>query len=338
MSAAGQVTYRQLGKSGLRISVPILGTMSFGNPEWAAFGAKWVLGEEESLRILKTAWDMGINTFDTSNNYSNGDSERMLAKFIEKYNIPREEIIIATKCFHLVSKDPTAVSRARPDLLNTREYLNRAGLSRAAIFNAVDASLARLNTPYIDLYQIHRFDPTVPAEETMEALHDLVHAGKVRYIGASAMRCWQFAHLDTVAEKNGWTKFVSMQNQVSLLYREEEREMLAYCKFNGIGVIPYSPLFGGKLARPLKSDTTARETAVTAMMSGDVSEADRAIIARVQEIAERRGWKMSQVALAWVASKTDSPIVGANSPERALESAIGGLELTKEEVAYLEEP
>ncbi|KAL1703031.1 NADP-dependent oxidoreductase domain-containing protein [Schizophyllum commune] len=338
MSSAGQVTYRQLGKSGLRVSVPILGTMSFGNPEWAAFGAKWVLGEEESLRILKTAWDMGINTFDTSNNYSNGESERMLAKFIEKYNIPREEIIIATKCFHLVSKDPTAVSRARPDLLNTRDYLNRAGLSRAAILNAVDASLARLNTPYIDLYQIHRFDPTVPAEETMKALHDLVVAGKVRYIGASAMRCWEFAHLNAVAERHGWTKFVSMQDQVSLLYREEEREMLAYCKFNGIGVIPYSPLFGGKLARPLKSDTTARETAVTAMMSGEESEADRAIIARVQEIAERRGLKMSQVALAWVASKTDSPIVGANSPERALESAIGGLELTKEEISYLEEP
>ncbi|KAL1741396.1 NADP-dependent oxidoreductase domain-containing protein [Schizophyllum fasciatum] len=340
MPASGKVFYRQLGKSGLRVSVPIIGAMGFGDPAWASFdtGASWVLDEEKSLRVLKTAWDMGINTIDTSNNYSNGASERVIAKFIKEYDIPREEIIIATKCFHLVSKDPAQLARARPDLLNTREYVNNAGLSRAAIFNAVAASLARLETPYIDLLQIHRFDPTVPAEETMRALHDLVQAGQVRYIGASAMRCWEFAHLNAVAEKNGWTKFVAMQNQYSLLYREEEREMLAYCKFNGIGIIPYSPLFGGKLARPLTAGATSRETALAAIMGGQESESDNAIILRVQEIAERRGWKMSQVALAWVAARTDSMIVGANSSARALESAIGGLDLTQAEEAYLTEP
>lgn len=337
-----KVIYRQLGKSGLRISVPMIGAMSFGEPSWATFnaGASWVLGEEESLRVLKAAWDLGINTIDTSNNYSNGASERIIAKFIETYDIPRDQIVIATKCLHIVSKNPGEFALNQPHLRNTKEHINNAGLSRTAIFNQVEGSLARLRTSYIDLLQIHRFDETVPVEETMRALHDLVQSGKVRYIGASAMRCWQFAHMNEVAEKNGWTKFVSMQNQYSLLYREEEREMMAYCKFNGIGVIPYSPLQGGQLARPVEGGDTARMAALkgTPIGGGLELESDRTIASRVQEIAQRRGWKMSQVALAWVAMKTDSMIVGMNSPERAQESVVGEMKLTDEEMAFLEEP
>ncbi|KAL1756446.1 NADP-dependent oxidoreductase domain-containing protein [Schizophyllum commune] len=338
---SGKVVYRQLGKSGLRVSVPIVGAMSFGEPGWATFneGKSWVLGEEESIRVLKAAWDIGINTIDTSNNYSNGASERIIAKFLERYNIPRDQVVIATKCYHIVSSNPNEFALIQPYLLNTPEHVNNAGLSRTAIFNAVEGSLKRLNTSYIDLLQIHRFDPVVPVEETMRALHDLVVSGKVRYIGASSMRCWEFARMNEVAEKNGWTKFVSMQDQYSLLYREEEREMLAYCKFNGVGVIPYSPLFGGKLARPVEAGATARtESLQGTPIALPLSEADQAIVKRVEEIAKKRGVKMSQVALAWVASKTDSMIVGMNSPARAQESAVADLTLTDEEVAYLEEP
>ncbi|KAL1739031.1 NADP-dependent oxidoreductase domain-containing protein [Schizophyllum fasciatum] len=218
------VKYVQLGKSGLRVSVPIVGGMGYGNPKYGAANSEsWIKSAEEALPILKAAWDRGMNTFDTANAYSNGDSERVLAKFIETYNIPREEIVIATKCFGIVGKgaDQHTITWLVPELADQRQYVNQHGLSRAAIFNAVDASLARLNTPYIDLYQIHRFDPATPPEETMRALHDLVQAGKVRYLGASSMRTWQFALLNEVAEKHGWTKFVSMQDEYSLLYREE---------------------------------------------------------------------------------------------------------------------
>ncbi|OAX32779.1 Aldo/keto reductase, partial [Rhizopogon vinicolor AM-OR11-026] len=213
------VEYRTLGKSGLKVSVPILGAMSFGSSKWAS----WVLDEEPSIQIMKAAWDLGINTFDTANVYSNGESERLIAKFIKKYNIPRHQIVIATKCNALVANDPSIWSFFRTDLKQLHEYVNQSGQSRAAIVNAVDASLARLETPYIDLLQIHRFDPSVTPEETMKALHDLVQSGKVRYIGASSMRCWQFAMLNEVAAKNCWTKFVSMQDEYSLLYREDVR-------------------------------------------------------------------------------------------------------------------
>jgi aryl-alcohol dehydrogenase-like predicted oxidoreductase len=191
--------------------------MSFGSPQWAP----WVVEEEQSLAVLKAAWDRGINTIDTANVYSNGESEKIVAKFIEKYNIPRHQVLILTKCNGLVAKDPGTRTYLNPSLKNLPDYVNQSGLSRAAIFNAVDASLERLKTPYIDLLQIHRFDPNVPVEETMKALHDLVERGKVRYIGASSMRCWQFARMNEIAEKHGWTKFISMQNEYSLLYREE---------------------------------------------------------------------------------------------------------------------
>jgi aryl-alcohol dehydrogenase-like predicted oxidoreductase len=213
-----------------------------------------------------------------------------------------------------------------------------AGLSRAAIFNAVDASLARLNTSYIDLFQIHRFDPTTPLEETMKALHDLVQSGKVRYIGASSMWAIQFAQMQFVAEKNGWTKFVSMQNYYNLCYREEEREMIRYCKGTGVGIIPWSSMFGGRLARPLGYDGSVRSKKPSPFDSG-LTEADETIIRRVEELAEKKGWKMSQIAVAWHKAKGSIPIVGFNSVKRVDEACdVRGKTLTDEEVKYLEEP
>ncbi|KAJ3982580.1 NADP-dependent oxidoreductase domain-containing protein [Lentinula detonsa] len=329
------VEYRQLGASGLRVSVPIVGAMSYGSPLWAP----WVLDEEKSIPILKAAWDRGLNTIDTANVYSNGESEKVVAKFIEKYNIPRHQIVILTKCSGLVASDPGTRTFYNPHMQNWPQYVNQAGLSRAAIFNAVDASLGRLKTSYIDLLQIHRFDPKVPVEETMKALHDLVQSGKVRYIGASSMRCWQFARMNEIAEKHGWTKFVSMQSEYSLLYREEEREMNAYCNFNGIGLIPWAPVAGGKLCRPVDVNATVRaEEAKSSPSYSPFSDADKTIIGRVEEIAKKKGWTMTQVALAWVNMKVSSPIVGMSSVERVDENVIIGYVLDEKEVEYLEEP
>jgi aryl-alcohol dehydrogenase-like predicted oxidoreductase len=266
------------------------------------------------------------------------ESERLVAKFIKKYNIPRSQIIIATKCNGLVAKDPSTHAYLNPDIKNLPEYINQCGLSRAAIFNAVDASLARLETPYIDLLQIHRFDPSVTPEETMKALHDLVQSGKVRYIGASSMRCWQFAMLNDVAIRNGWTTFVSMQDEYSLLYREEEREMLAYCKYNGIGVIPWGPLASGVLARPVGTETERLNSVKGTAWEKKNTSADETIINRVEELSRKKNCKMSQIALAWVASKVSSPIVGISSIQRLQESIIEEIELTPEEIKYLEEP
>jgi len=226
----------------------------------------------------------------------------------------------------------------QPNLGSTRDYVNQGGLSRSALFNQVDACLSRLGTTYIDLLQVHAFDPTTPMEETMKALHDLVTSGKVRYIGACNLRTWQFAQMNHVAEVKGWTEFISMQVEHSLLYRPEELEMFAYCNFKGIGIIPYSPLMDGHLARP-----TGTETPRTKSISGTPFEkrrrdSDIKIIKRVEELAEKHKWKMSQVALAWTASKVTSPIVGANSPERLKECITAGKVLTAEEIKYLEEP
>ncbi|KAE9401237.1 Aldo/keto reductase [Gymnopus androsaceus JB14] len=327
---ANPVEYRQLGSSGLRVSVPIVGAMSFGSSQWAP----WVIEEEQSLPILKAAWDRGINTIDTANVYSNGESEKIVATFIEKYNIPRHQVLILTKCNGLVGAEPGTRTFTDPNLKNLPQYVNQSGLSRAAIFNAVDASLERLKTSYIDLLQIHRFDPRVPVEETMKALHDLVERGKVRYIGASSMRCWQFARMNEVAEKHGWTKFVSMQNEYSLLYREEEREMNAYCNSNGIGLIPWGPVAAGKLCRPADANTTSRAQSRTESLS----DADKAIIGRVEELAKKKGWTMTQVALAWINAKVSSPIVGMSSIERVEENIITGMVLDEEESKFLEEP
>ncbi|KAF8122913.1 NADP-dependent oxidoreductase domain-containing protein [Boletus edulis] len=336
-----KVQYRQLGKSGLRVSVPILGAMSFGSSEWST----WVLEEEPSLEILKAAWDLGINTIDTANIYSNGESERIIAKFIQKYQIPRHQIVIASKCHGLVGNDPGTRTYLTPELKERQEYVNQSGLSRAAIFNAVDASLARLETTYIDLLQIHRYDPEIPAEETMKALHDLVQSGKVRYIGASSMRCWQFAHLNEVARKNGWTTFVSMQDEYSLLYREEVGSHCMYRTRDAgvlyiprIGVIPWGPLAAGELARPLGTKTTRVDSTKGTIFERKHSEADKTIINRVQELASRKNVTMAQIALAWIGQKVTSPIVGANSIERLKQSIVIDVALTQEEMTHLEEP
>lgn len=231
--------YKRLGKSGLRVSVPILGAMSFGDAAWQP----WILDGEASLPLLKAAYDKGINTWDTANIYSNGVSEKIIGKAIKKYNIPREKIVILSKCFAYVGEEPGIKTMTYGQRISeSPDYVNQGGLSRAAIFNAVNASLKRLDLEYLDLLQIHRFDPNTPIEETMEALHDLIKAGKVRYIGASSMWTYQFCMMQACADKNGWTKFISMQNQYSLLYREEEREMNKYCDATGVGLIPWAPL------------------------------------------------------------------------------------------------
>ncbi|KAG6809648.1 hypothetical protein H0H92_015409 [Tricholoma furcatifolium] len=329
-----KVQYRRLGKSGLRVSVPI----------------KWMIPEESVIKLLQAAYDMGLNTLDTANAYSNGGSEVIVGKWIKQNNIPREHVIIATKCFGIVGKTPDLQTVVMPHLKDDRDYVNNHGLSRGAIFNQVDASLARLQTPYIDLLQIHRFDPNVPAEEIMKALHDLVACGKVRYIGASSMRTWQFALLNEVAERHNWTKFVSMQSEYSLLYRTHtsficssslfkvadlEREMNAYCNYHGIGLIPWAPVSGGTLSRPLTESSLRKDLQKGSAFEKPVTSADVEIIQRVEELANKKGIAMTQVALTWVASKVSSPIVGISSNrelalQRMRESITTDFTLTQE--------
>ncbi|MCJ1308147.1 hypothetical protein MMC25_001799 [Agyrium rufum] len=334
-----KATYKQLGKCGLRVSVPILGAMSFGHKDWLP----WVLEEEQALPILKAAYDKGLNTWDTANVYSNGVSEEIIGKAIKKYNIPRHKLVILSKCFAVIGEEPGIRSMYYPnEITKSKDYINQHGLSRQAIFAAVDASLKRLDTPYLDLLQIHRFDKTVPIEETMKALHDLVESGKVRYIGASSMWAYQFAMMQFCAERNGWTKFVSMQNHYNLLYREEEKEMNAFCDATGVGLIPWAPLCRGHLARsPSSFGETSRsegEKKSGSGHSGAAHDNDLKIIGRVQELAEKHSWKMSHVALAWINKRIASPIIGFSSIERMDEALdANGKELTAEENKYLEE-
>jgi aryl-alcohol dehydrogenase-like predicted oxidoreductase len=270
--------------------------------------------------------EAGINFFDTANVYSDGTSEEIVGRALHDF-ATREEIVLATKVFSQMRPTP-----------------NGRGLSRKAIMHEIDASLTRLGTDYVDLYQIHRFDHHTPVEETMEALHDVVKAGKARYIGASSMYAWQFAKAQHVAELHGWTKFVTMQNHYNLLYREEEREMIPLCADQGVGLIPWSPLARGRLARPWDSSGTPRsETDAFGkhLYHDDYAEPDRAVVAAVEAVAGERAVPMAQVALAWLRSKpqVSAPIVGATKP-RHLDDAIGSLELelTPEEIATLEEP
>ncbi|KAL2149214.1 hypothetical protein VTH82DRAFT_8562 [Thermothelomyces myriococcoides] len=333
-----KVEYRRLGNSGLRVSVPIFGCMSFGDPRTL----DWAIGEEEALPLLKAAYDRGLNTWDTANMYSNGVSEIIVGKALKKYNIPREKVVIMTKCYFAVGEEPELRAFfVQNQLGQSKDYVNHFGLSRAAIFNQVEASLKRLDTPYIDLLQIHRFDPNTPIEETMKALHDLVQSGKVRYIGASSMWATQFARMQFCAERNGWTKFISMQNQYNLLYREEEREMNRFCNDTGVGLIPWAPLCRGHLARrPEQYGTTTRSKGEKENVPGahGTVEPDLTIIKRVIEIADKHGWPMSHVALAWINKRVTSPIIGFSKLER-LEEAIAarGKVLTEKEEKYLEE-
>lgn len=333
MSALPKMLYTNMGSTGCRVSRICLGCMSFGDNRWSPY----VCGEEESLPLIKKAYDAGINFFDTANVYSHGASEVVLGKAIKKYNLPRGKIVVATKVFFLCAEgDPAIASfgKSQDWIEQDAGYVNGNGLSRKHIFDSVEASLRRLQLDYIDLLQIHRFDPNTPVEETMEALNDLVKMGKVRYIGASSMWAWQFAKMNFVAEKNGWTKFVTMQNHYSLLHREEEREMHPYCLDGKIGTLPWSPLAGGMLAGK------DRGTERSKMRPGYTAE-ESIITDRVAELAEKKGVPAAQLALAWVLSKeiVSSPIVGIRKDSH-LEDAIRSLEvkLSEEDVKYLEEP
>ncbi|KAJ4303901.1 hypothetical protein N0V88_001501 [Collariella sp. IMI 366227] len=330
--------YRRLGNSGLKVSVPIFGCMSFGDSK----NLDWAIEEDEALPLLKAAYDRGLNTWDTANMYSNGASERIVGKALKKYNIPREKVVIMTKCFFPAGEEPELRAFFVWDHIKaSKDYINNYGLSRAAIFNQVEASLARLDTPYIDLLQIHRFDAETPIEETMRALHDLVQSGKVRYIGASSMWATQFARMQFCAEKNGWTQFVSMQNCYNLVYREEEREMIRFCNETGVGLVPWAPLCRGHLARkPETYGSTMRSKGEKETQPGahGTTEQDLGIIKRVVEVAEKHEWPMSHVALAWINKRVTSPIIGFSKVERLEEAlAARGKTLTDEEEKYLEE-
>ncbi len=315
--------YVRLGSTGMQVSRICLGCMGFGDAErWVH---KWVLNEENSRPVIKKALELGINFFDTANIYSIGVSEEILGRALKDF-AKRDEVIIATKLHGKMREGP-----------------NGGGLSRKAILSEIDNSLKRLETDYVDLYQIHRWDYETPIEETMEALHDVVKAGKVRYIGASAMFAWQFQKAFHVAEKHGWTRFVSMQNHLNLIYREEEREMLPLCREEKIGVIPYSPLAAGRLTRDASAESTIRsETDQIQKMKYDASaQTDQQVISRVAEIAEKHNVPRAHIALAWLLQKQSvtAPIVGATKITH-LEDAVAALSvaLTQEEVAYLEEP
>jgi 1-deoxyxylulose-5-phosphate synthase len=314
--------YVKLGSTGADVSRLCLGCMSYGVPERG--GQPWSLNEEESRPFIRKALELGINFFDTANVYSDGTSEEIVGRALRDF-ANREEVIIATK----------VLNRMRPGP-------NGYGLSRKAILFEIDESLRRLGTDYVDLYQIHRWDPHTPIEETMEALHDVVKAGKARYIGASSMYAWQFLKALHVAERNGWTRFVTMQNYVNLLYREEEREMLPLCQEEKIGVIPWSPLARGRLTRDWdETSERSRTDEFGKMLYSTTAEADRKVVERVAEVAAERGIPRAQVALAWVLQKqpVTAPIVGATKPHH-LEDAVAALsvKLTQDEVAQLEQP
>ncbi|KAF2112219.1 NADP-dependent oxidoreductase domain-containing protein [Lophiotrema nucula] len=323
--------YARLGTSGLKVSRIILGCMAFGSPQWE--GSPWTLAEEESMAVIKRAWDLGVNTWDTANTYSNGESERILGRAMKKFNLPRSRVVILSKLYYPVMEDN---SRPQPPDPYSNELVNQMGLSRKHIFDAVDASLERLGTDYIDVLQLHRLDRDTPPEEIMRALHDLVCMGKVRYIGASSMYTWEFAQLQYTAKMRGWTGFTSMQPFYNLLYREEEREMMPFCESQGIGVIPWSPLARGLLGKPVGETSSRREAdAKTKKWFGD---AEPEIIRRVEEVAKRKGVSMASVATAWVVGKGCCPIVGLTSVRR-VEQIMESLTvtLTDEECRYLEE-
>ena len=320
--AGNEMENVKLGNTGMDVSRLCLGCMSFGVPERG--NHQWVLDEEQSRPIIKKALESGINFFDTANVYSDGTSEEIVGRALKEY-ANRDEIVIATKVHGRMHKGP-----------------NGAGLSRKAIMSEIDNSLRRLGTDYVDLYQIHRWDYNTPIEETMEALHDVVKAGKARYIGASSMYSWQFLKALHIAERNGWTRFVSMQNHLNLLYREEEREMLPLCKEEKIGVIPWSPLARGRLTRDWQETTARSQTdEFGKYLYAATLEADRKVVERVVEVAEKREVPRAQVALAWILQKSPvtAPIIGATKMQH-LEDAVAAvtITLTDEEVSFLEEP
>jgi aryl-alcohol dehydrogenase-like predicted oxidoreductase len=312
--------YKRLGRSGLEVSTVVLGCMSFGDPNRGNHA--WTLDLEASRPLIRAALEAGINTFDTANVYSLGASEEITGKVLGEL-AKRDEVVIATKVHGRMGPGP-----------------NGAGLSRGAIMTQIDASLRRLGTDYVDLYQIHRFDPLVPVEETMAALDDVVRAGKARYLGASSMWTWQFARLQHPADLNGWTRFVSMQDQYNLIMREEEREMLPYCLDQGVGTLPWSPLARGRLTRDWDESTARSATDNFGnTLYRQVEDADRRVAATVAAVAAERGVPRAQVALAWLLHKpaVTAPIFGATKPHHVDDAvAAVDLKLSDEELARLE--
>jgi aryl-alcohol dehydrogenase-like predicted oxidoreductase len=314
--------YVNLGKTGMKVSRLCLGMMTYGTSQWR----DWVLEEEESRPFIQRALEFGINFFDTADMYSLGVSEEVTGRALRDF-ARRDEVIVATKVFNAMSDDP-----------------NARGLSRKHIMDSIDASLRRLETDYVDLYQIHRWDYDTPIEETMEALNDVVRAGKARYIGASSMYAWQLAKAQYTADLHGWTRFVSMQNHYNLVYREEEREMIPFCVDQGMGIIPWSPLARGFLTGNRtrdKSGGTARSKSDGLAHNYYYDDADFAIVDRVAELAKKHGCSNAQIALAWMLHKPyiTSPIIGA-SKMKHLEEAVAALDITLsgDEIATLEEP
>ena len=315
--------YVTLGRTGLRVSPVCLGCMTYGTPDRGSH--PWTLDEERSRPLIRQAIEAGINFFDTANTYSDGTSEEIVGRALREY-AKRDEVVIATKVFFPMRKGP-----------------NIGGLSRKAIFTEIDASLRRLGTDHVDLYQIHRWDYRTPIEETLEALHDVVKAGKARYIGASSMFAWQFAKALATSERHGWTRFSTMQNHLNLINREEEREMLPLCADAGIGVIPWSPLARGRLTRDWDETSARSETDEfgRTLYLAHTAEADRRVVDAVGRVAAERGVPRAQVALAWVmrSRAVTAPIVGASKPAH-LDDAIAALslQLTSEEIGTLETP
>jgi 1-deoxyxylulose-5-phosphate synthase len=314
--------YINLGSTGVKVSELCLGCMTFGVPERGEH--PWTLPEEQSRPLIRQAVEAGINFFDTANTYSDGTSEEIVGRALKDFT-RRDDVVIATKVFFPVHKGP-----------------NGRGLSRKAIFTAIDASLQRLGTEYVDLYQIHRWDYSTPIEETLEALNDVVRSGKARYLGASSMFAWQFSKALFLARQRGWTPFISMQNHYNLLYREEEREMMPLCTAEGIAVMPWSPLARGRLTRPWDTETARTRTDEYGnKLYESTVEADRRVVEQVAAIAAARGVTSAQVALAWVAQKpfVTAPIVGASKPQH-LSDALAALTLHLEaaEIARLEAP
>lgn len=312
--------YVKLGSTGLDISHICLGCMTFGNPVRGTH--PWTLREDAARALIRQAIDLGVNFFDTANYYSDGTSEEIVGHAIKDY-ARRDDIVLATKIYHRMRPGP-----------------NGAGLSRKAIFAEIDASLKRLGTDYVDLYQIHRWDQQTPIEETLDALHDIVKAGKARYIGASSMYAWQFAKALYLSRLHGWTEFVSMQDHLNLLYREEEREMLPLCADQGVAVLPWSPLARGRLTRDWNETSERQQTDVFGKTLYDrTAEADRAIIEQVAVVAQARGVSRAQISLAWLLQKkgVTAPIIGASKSEHLTDAVASlSLDLSKDEVATLE--
>ncbi|CAE7118231.1 unnamed protein product [Rhizoctonia solani] len=329
--------YVRLGKSGLKISRVILGLMSYGNDEWA----KWVLNEEEGIKHIKAAYDAGIQTFDTANVYSNGESERILGKAIKELKLPRDEIVVMTKLYGVVARTPGERLFGDNEKADATGYVNQYGLSRKHIFESIKHSLERLQLDYVDVLQCHRFDYDTPIEETMQALHDVVKSGYARYIGMSSCHAYQFHAMQNYAINNKLTPFISMQNHHSLLYREEEREMIPTLKMFGVGMIPWSPLARGLLTRPFNETTLRSETDPVIKAIEKVKEANKEIIVRVENIAKARGISMAQVAVAWSLSRdgVSAPIIGTTNLKN-LEDIIAAvhIKLSDEEIKQLEEP